>query len=257
MRRYVAMRRLSLVVAGAALIVGVAGALASASFTPHLGPYKGALRNSRIEVAFYYVDHPHHHVASFETILGHTHTPYFSHVLVHNQEFSWTSAEHPNLHITGKWTGTRTISGTLRNREGVVHHWAAETAQSNGFVRRLAAESVSPRPGHWRGPLFHSLYTQVYFQYFTHRHGKARQVVAFGIYVCHCTAASSPHRHVYTEKLGKATVSADGKFSGGGIVGRFTSATEAHGTFTGSFRDRVNLGVLGTWHWKATFERGH
>jgi hypothetical protein len=85
-------------------------------------------------------------------------------VPVHDHVFSWTSHQHPNLHITGKWTGSRTISGTIRNSAGVVHHWAAE---QNGFSRSLsAAAALSPKGGHYRAHLGGNRYLE--FGYIAH-----------------------------------------------------------------------------------------
>lgn len=147
--------------ASALAVCGVAGA--AATFHPRIGEYKGSLRNSRTNVKFVLTDHPHLHVANFETILGHTVTRHFSHVQVHDNAFAWTSPS--NVHIAGRWTGTNTITGTIRNQAGVVHHWAAE---SYGFARFLSSAAVTPKGGLYRSHLGGTRYLE--FSYIAHSH---------------------------------------------------------------------------------------
>jgi hypothetical protein len=147
------------------VVLGIAAALvlvatAAASFTPAEGVYSGHLRNSRTEVKFNYFDH---HVSGFETVLGHTHTHYITRVAVHDHAFSWTSPTHPSVHVAGKWTSSRGVSGTITNSAGVVHHWVAE--KNPGF-RALAA--VTPRHGYYKAHLGGT--RNLEFSYIAHNH---------------------------------------------------------------------------------------
>ncbi len=257
------MRRLALCGAGAALVLASTAsasftrAPASSAFTPKAGGYKATVDGDR-HLTFTYWTHPPAKVALFYYHGSH----YSGDASVHHAKFDfggYSHVKHRHLDVDAHWTSTEVVEGTYKEGDGATKHFRAHwhpPASGGGPLgagQRLTAASVSPRPGHWKGPMLRSALTRVYFQY----RGKARQVVSFGIDVCHCTVASARHRKVYIPKMRTVTVRAGGKFSGGGVVGRFTSATEAKGTFTGKFRDDQNRGVLGTWRWKATFRRAH
>jgi hypothetical protein len=121
-------RRALLLAAAAATLALVA--TASAAWRPADGAYEGP-----------YMGCVHVHFAFFEqqgagrVLRFHTncsqqnqpaqYTHYFQEVRLHDYKFSWTSPENPNIQVEGRFTGTRSAVGTIRDRHGVVHHWEA------------------------------------------------------------------------------------------------------------------------------------
>jgi hypothetical protein len=102
---------------------------ASASWKPAVGNYTGAYMGC-VNVHFGYSDYGAPHVAKFHTRCDqpgqpYQYTRYFDHAPVHDYKFAWTSHEHPLLRVEGRFTGTRSVTGTIWDRHGVAHHWVA------------------------------------------------------------------------------------------------------------------------------------
>ncbi len=128
----------------AALVVAFAPALlsaptASAAITPTPGFYTGALtHNANVTIHFQYstLDSPHIRGFSIGEVEGRStlFTRYFDHTFVRNAEFWWEGRNQIRefVHVTGHWTATHTVEGTIQVNHGAVKDYHAHLVTGGG-----------------------------------------------------------------------------------------------------------------------------
>jgi hypothetical protein len=138
--------RLSLLAALVAVVASAplfAPAAASAALTPTPGFYDGTLKhNANVTIHFQYstLSSPHIRGFSIGEVEGRStlFTRYFDHTFVRNAEFWWEGHNQIRqfVQVTGHWTATHTVEGTIQVNHGAVKDYHAHliTGGSGGLA---------------------------------------------------------------------------------------------------------------------------